>query len=153
MTDTQQLINDFFYDLLGEEPDLEINITDQAVEVDLQIDPQMSGVVIGYRGEVLTAIQFILGLMVQNQLEEWLPVRLNINNYRQQRNQALDNLARNTARRVLETGQALSLPNLSSYERRQIHQVLGEIPGVVSYSEGEGRSRVLIIDLDSASAE
>lgn len=148
MTDVNTVITSFFADLLGEEPDLVISQEGNEILVDLQLNPELSGLVIGYRGEVLTAIQFVLSLMVQSDNETWLPVRLNVNNYREQRSEALEMLARNTANRVLETGQALSLPNLSSYERRLIHSVLAEVPGVISYSEGEGRNRVLIIALD-----
>lgn len=145
MDKTKILIEEFFTEILGDKPDIVIDQSDEEILVDLQLNPELSGVVIGYRGEVLTALQLILSLMIQTDQENWLPVRVNVNNYREQREEALENLARNTADRVLHSGQAMSLPNLSSYERRIIHNILSEIDGIESYSEGEGRNRVLII--------
>lgn len=143
--DDKDLIIKFFEDILEEEPDIEIDINDEEIYIDLQLDPEHSGVVIGYRGEVLTAMQLILSMMLQKDRTAWVPVRVNVNNYREQRAEALENLAQNTADRVLSNNQALSLPNLSSYERRLIHNYLSEVDGVESYSEGEGIHRVLII--------
>lgn len=143
--DNQTLIKTFFNNLLDEDPEITIDTTEEEIRVDLQLSPDHSGVVIGYRGEVLTAIQLVLSLMIQEDRESWLPVRVNVNNYREQRAEALENLAKNTAQRVLDTGQAMSLPNLTSYERRLIHNILSETDGVESYSEGEGNQRILII--------
>lgn len=145
MNDTETVIKQFFYDILDEEPQITIEIAESEVNVELELAPEHSGIVIGYRGEVLAALQLILSLMVQESKEVWLPVRLNVNNYREQRAEALENLAHNTAQRVLDTDTPLSLPNLSSYERRLIHSALSEVEGVISYSEGSGYNRVLII--------
>jgi len=143
--DIEEIIKAFFYDLLGDDIKMDIDVTEEEVSVELELDTEHSGIVIGYRGEVLTSIQLILSLMIQDNYEDWLPVRVNVNNYREQRAEALEKLAENTASRVKESGQALSLPNLSSYERRHIHNILSEIEGVESYSEGEGVNRILII--------
>lgn len=143
--DNKQLITEFFTQILGHEPDLEFDDSQGELYVDLQLDPEHSGVVIGYRGEVLAALQLVLSLIVQKNHGDWLPVRLNVNNYREQRADALQNLAENTANRVIQSGHAMSLPNLSSYERRLIHSTIAEIDGVESFSEGEGFERVLII--------
>lgn len=142
---TQDIITNFFAEILGEEPQLFINQDDTEISVDLELNPELSGVMIGYRGEVLAAMQLILSLIVQTHTGEWVPVRVNVNNYREQRAEALANLAQNTARRVLDSGTPLSIPNLSSYERRLIHSILSEIEGVASHSEGEGINRVLIV--------
>lgn len=143
--DTQKLVSEFFLEILGEEPEITVDEQDNEVHVDVQLNPEHSGIVIGYRGEVLAAMQLILSLMNQQSKGDWYPVRLNVNNYREQRADALENLARNTAQRVLDNGSALSLPNLSSYERRIIHNVIGDVDGVESFSEGEGQHRTLII--------
>lgn len=143
--DKQTLITDFFEQLVGEEVEINFEETDDEIKVDVQVDPEYSGIMIGYRGEVLSAIQLVLSLMIQPSFEDWYPVRLNINNYKEQRIEALESLAENTAQRVVRTGQALSLPNLSSYERRLIHSKVSEIEGVGSFSQGDGRDRVLII--------
>lgn len=149
MDEKKQIIIGFFTDLLGEEPEIEIFEEEDGVYVNLQVSPELSGIIIGYRGEVLTATQFVVSMMLSEK-DGWSPVRLNINNYREQRSEALETLAINTANRVLDSGQALSIPNLSSYERRQVHDVITGIEGVTSFSEGSGRNRTLIIDLEEA---
>ena len=140
-----QIINDFFSDLLGFESNPQIEATDDEIFVDLQLDPQFSGIVIGYRGEVLTAIQLLLSLMIQENHDNWLPVRVNVNDYRQQRQKALEELAQNTADKALKLQKPITLNNLSSYERRVIHTILSETPEITTFSEGEEPNRVLII--------
>jgi len=139
-------VTEFFTTLLGYAPELEVETTDDAIIIQVDIDQQDSGLLIGHRGEVLSAIQLIFAL-IQQQSGERLPVRLNINDYRQQRQVALENLAHNAASKVVSRGQAVSLTGLSSYERRLIHTTLSEHPDVVTYSEGEEPHRNLVVDL------
>ena len=142
---TNQLLQDFFYDLLGYEAEMEIDHKENEVHIQLELDPEQSGVVIGYRGEVLASIQLVLSLILQQHLEDWYPVRLNVNDYKEQRQKSLENLALNTADRVIETGSHFKLNNLSSYERRIVHATLSEHPEVTTFSEGDSPYRVLII--------
>ena len=68
----------FFTDLLGFQPQLEITESQDQIDINLSLDPQDSGMFIGYRGEVLTAIQLILSLINQQQTDSWKPVRMNV---------------------------------------------------------------------------
>jgi len=142
---TDQLIAQFFSDLLGYDPDIIIEHNENEISVQLNLDAQESGVVIGYRGEVLTSLQLILSLMVQPNYDIWFPVRLNVNDYRQQRNKALETLALNTASKALEFNKSIRLNNLSSYERRIIHSILSENDQIETHSEGEPQYRVLVV--------
>lgn len=142
---TNQLISDFFSTLLGFTPELEIEHQDESIQVQLNLPPEESGVIIGYRGEVLNSIQLVLSLMTQSHFDDWYPVRLNINDYREKRNKAIENLAETTASRVLDTNQPVRLTNLSSYERRLIHTILSENDQITTHSEGEDPNRVLIV--------
>lgn len=146
MTDTlEQLFIQFFNDLLDQQVDPQVTISDEQIEIDVQLDPNISGMVIGYKGEVLTSLQLVLALMAQKQLGEWRPVRVNVNDYRQQRMEALQNLAHNAADRAVSTGQPVALTHLSSYERRIVHSFLADNPQVSTHSEGEPPYRKLII--------
>ncbi len=101
--------------------------------------------IIGYRGRNLAAVQLILSLMVKNRLEKWIRVLLDVNNYREEQKERLENMARSLAEKVLKTGEAVSLANMSSYERRICHMVVAGIEGVASESEGEGEERHIVI--------
>jgi spoIIIJ-associated protein len=76
---------------------------------------------------------------------DWIKVLLDVNNYREEQKERLMSMARQLANKVLETGRAVSMTAMSSYERRLCHMAISEIEGVHSQSEGEGENRHLII--------
>lgn len=144
-TNTKQTITNLFSTLLGFTPDLAITEDDDQVYLDLKLEPQDSGVLIGYQGETLNALQLIVSLVYQRQEGVWKPIRLNINDYRQKKQLNLENQARNAAARAVAENQPVTLSGLSSYERRLVHSYLTDDPSVETHSEGEPPYRVLII--------
>ena len=100
---------------------------------------------IGFRGRNLASIQFVLSLIVRSQIGEGIRVLLDVNNYRGEQKIRLENMVKSLAEKVLTTGNAVEMANMSSYERRICHMVLAEIEGVSSDSEGEGEERHIVI--------
>jgi len=100
---------------------------------------------IGFRGRNLASIQFVLSLIVRSQIGEGIRVLLDVNNYRGEQKIRLENMVKSLAEKVLSTGNAVAMANMSSYERRICHMVLAEIEGVSSDSEGEGEERHIVI--------
>lgn len=100
---------------------------------------------IGYHGENLSAMQLMLGQHLHSSLNEWINLSLNVNDYRERRTTALHSLADTAVSRVLATGQAHSLPPMPASERRIIHLYLAGHPQIVTSSEGQGRSRGIIV--------
>lgn len=143
--DNISLIKDFFIELLGFEPEMLIEESNEEIQVGLQVEPDVSGVLIGYRGEVITALQTVLSLMIQTKGGEYFPVRLNVNNYKEQRSKALEGLAQSSAEKAISLGREIEISNLSSYERRIIHSYLGDNPEVETFSRGVGSGRVLVV--------
>lgn len=127
--------------------DLENEEGETQVLVAVTVPENRAAQLIGFRGRNLVAMQLILGLMVKNKMGEWIRVLLDINNYRQEQKTRLEGMAKNLAQKVLQTGKAVEMANMSSYERRICHMVIKEIEGVVSESEGEGEQRHVIIKL------
>lgn len=111
----------------------------------VQIETADTGILIGYHGETLASFQIILSLMVYKKLGNWLRLIVNIGDYRQRREEALRQMAYASAEKVIATGEAITLPYLSSFERRIIHLTLVDHPQVTTISEGEGEGRKLII--------
>ncbi len=146
MTQTyDQQVTEFFTSLLGFDPELEVKHHPEEICIHVKLNPQDSGLLIGHHGEVLTALQLLLSLMQHQLADTRKPVRLNINDYREQRQQALASLADSIAQKVLDDGEPLSISNLTSYERRLVHLHLADRTDVITHSEGEPPRRVLVV--------
>lgn len=115
------------------------------IEVQIDASPEDSGILIGFHGETLSALQLIVGQLVYKNLGEWRRIVLNIGDYREKRQRSLETMAINASQRAKQTNQPVVLPYLTSSERRLIHLSLANDPDVKTYSEGEGRRRRLII--------
>ena len=100
---------------------------------------------IGFRGRNLIAIQLILALMVRNQVGENIRVLLDVNNYRNEQKERLEQTVRGLAEKCLVEHKNVSMANMSSYERRICHMVIAGMEGLVSESEGDGEERHLVI--------
>jgi len=102
---------------------------------------------IGFRGRNLASIQFVISLIIRQQIGEGIRVLLDINNYRLEQKTRLENMVKDLVSKVLETGKDVSLATMSSYERRICHMTLAEMEGVTGDSEGEGEERHIVIKL------
>ena len=118
---------------------------ENSFELTLELDEQDTGLLIGYHGDTIASLQLILGLMLYKQSGEWTRVIVNIGDYRQKRQESLEQMADDTIKRVKFSGEPIALFNLNPFERRVVHLYLENNPDVLSESEGEGRNRHLII--------
>jgi len=128
-------------------PDAQVSLTESAEEVNLiiTVPEDATGMLIGFHGEKLDALQLILTLVYNRGREDFIPLRLDINDYRQRRSVTLNELADKAASQAVESGREIILPPLSPSERRLVHLHLADRSDVDTYSEGEGRTRRLII--------
>jgi len=100
---------------------------------------------VGRRGEVLNAVQYLMNVIVARQLETGVRVVIDGDNFRRRREEVLEKLAHDIATEVQKRGEEAVLDALPAFERRVIHQALQEFPGVVTYSEGEEPDRRVVI--------
>ncbi len=110
------------------------------------IDGEDSGLLIGRRGETLRALQFIVRLIASRQLGERVNILLDISGYQERRYQALANLAKRVAERVVATGRSITLEPMPPNERRVIHLTLAGFPGVSTKSIGVDEGRQVVIE-------
>lgn len=104
--------------------------------------------VIGRHGETIRAIQKILEVILYKQFNEPVRLLVNVNDYREKQKAKLEVMASQLATKTQETKNPTYLTDLSSYERKVIHEYISvNYPDLNSYSEGEGRDRRLVIDL------
>jgi len=144
-TDLKQAAAKIF-NLLGVKvTDLEIDAAGDEATVNIKVPEEDSGLLIGYHGDTLTSIQYLLGQIVNQGKENWTRVVVNLNDYRQSRDLQLKQMAQNAADRAVGTGDEIEMPFLTPAERRIVHLELSSRPDITTYSEGEDRYRRLIV--------
>lgn len=131
--------------LLQIEATVEVLEDQQSGLVNVQIKTPEQGILIGYHGETLSALQLILGVLSGKRIGEWVKLTVNVGDYRQKREETLQRMALSAAQRAQFSGQPVVLENLSPPERRVIHLALSGHSEVETTSEGEGRERKLVI--------
>lgn len=118
---------------------------DDTLNINL-IGPNM-GLIIGYRGETLDSLQYLISLVVNKGHENpYKRVVLDTENYRAKREETLKRLAGKTAFKVRKFKKAIKLEPMNPYERRIIHAALQNDKSVYTYSEGEEPFRKIVID-------
>ncbi len=103
------------------------------------------GILIGRRGQTLTALQYLCRLIVSHRTKSWSPLVIDVEGYKQRRAEALRALAIRMAEQVKSLGTSFSLEPMPAYERRIIHITLTDHPGVTTESTGEGEFRTVVI--------
>jgi len=130
-------------DFLGVETEIEVSLKNEHYLVQLETDE--SGILIGYHGETISALQRIASMIVYQQEGEWLRIVVNVGDYRQRRQESLEKMALSTAKKARFSQEPQILPPMSAAERRIVHLALAEEPEVETVSEGEGRNRAVVI--------
>jgi spoIIIJ-associated protein len=108
-----------------------------------------SGLLIGRRGNTLQSLQFIVQSIVRQQFdEENIRVALDVEQYRQRREDSLREMADRVANRVAQTGRSITLEPMPPSDRRVIHLYLDNREGIRTESVGFGDSRKVQIISD-----
>lgn len=102
---------------------------------------------IGYRGESLNALQSILSMMLFKELGNWIHLVVDINGYRNARQDKIEQITKNFIDRVRFFNNDVPMPSMNPYERRLVHLLVSEYPDVESESAGEGRDRHVVLRL------
>ncbi|BBO22859.1 RNA-binding protein [Candidatus Nitrosymbiomonas proteolyticus] len=127
---------------------LEVNVrlkNMQSRYVNLEIDGEEAGYLIGRNGEVLNALQYLMNISISQSLNNGVRVTLDADDYRSQRETSLMRYAERIAQEVRNRREEAVLDPLPAFERRIIHKALSEIDGVTTYSEGEEPNRRVVI--------
>ena len=117
---------------------------DECIYID--INGKDSGTIIGKRGQTLDSIQYLTSLVVNKDVEKYVKVIVDAENYREKREHTLEQLANRLAGKVVRSGKSVRLEPMNPYERKVIHATLQKYPGVNTRSEGEEPYRRVIIE-------
>lgn len=113
--------------------------------INVKINGDNASKLIGYRGDVLNSLQTILNSIASKHLESKVRVILNIGNYKEKREKALEELADKVSKTVLKTGKSITLEPMVAYERKIIHNRLQQNSSIRTYSIGEEPYRKVVI--------
>lgn len=98
------------------------------------VGPKM-GSIIGYRGETLDALQYLVSLVInKNHNKEYKRIILDAEHYREKREATLVRVAHKTANKVIKSKKSFKLEPMNPYERRIIHSALQDSKYVTTYS-------------------
>lgn len=134
-----------------------MNITSYDIEkvekddgIEFNIIGDNVGSIIGRRGEVLDAIQYLSCLVANNYQDgdSYYKVNVNIGDYREKRKKTLESLGTRMAKKSLKYRKNFSLEPMNPYERRIIHTSVQNIDGVTSWSVGEDLDRHVVIGMN-----
>lgn len=113
--------------------------------LELTVNCNDYGIIIGRRGETLDSLQYLNGLAVKKASGKYIRVAINVGDYREKRIETLKNIARKHADYVARTGRRYTFEPMNPYERRIIHTTVQEIEGVESMSVGQGQDRKVVL--------
>ena len=128
----------------------EFDVTETAtVYPKINIVGDDTGILIGHHGETLDAIQYLVNLSAlrktRSQDGDYVKIVVDIENYRQKREDTLRTLARRMAARAVKYKRNVFLEPMNAYERRIIHSELQNFENVSTHSVGADRDRKIII--------
>ncbi|MDO8461018.1 MAG: KH domain-containing protein [bacterium] len=125
--------------------DGDFNFTQNEEEISVVLNTKDTGIVIGYHGETLEALQLVLSIIISKKIDKFIRVIIEVGDYRKNRSEWLENLALKAKEQAILEKKEISLPSLRSWERRIVHVLFQEDTEVMSESIGQGRDRTLII--------
>ncbi len=131
-----------------------LDIVDYDGDIDLDVENGRAMVaivgselqpLIGPGGATLDALQELTRLAVQQQTGVRSRLMLDVSGHRKSRREELSVLARETAERVLSSGEPERLSPMNPFERKVVHDVIAATEGVTSESEGEEPNRRVVV--------
>lgn len=113
--------------------------------LNIDFEGEDMGILIGKRGQTLDSLQYLTSLVVNKDLEGYVRVKLDTEDYRKRRKDTLENLAKNIAFKVKRSRKSVSLEPMNPYERRIIHSALQANRYVETHSEGNEPYRHVVV--------
>ena len=105
-----------------------------------------SNLLIGQYGVNLQAFQHIARLAIRKKFaDEKVNFTLDVNSYRDQKNQSIVEQANVAAQQAINEGRVIIMKPMSAYERRLVHMELSKNEKVATESVGEGENRKILV--------
>lgn len=125
--------------------EFKIDIEKTEKGINLIINGDNLGILIGRHGETLDSLQYLVSLACNRVEGDYYRISLDCGNYREKREETLKELAKKLSEKAIRTGKNQMLEPMNPYERRIIHAVVSSIDGVSSKSKGDEPYRKVVI--------
>lgn len=148
--EAEEKINSFLSEFITKLPynQIKYNVKSENEYIEVEINGEDAGHLIGYRGETLNSIQVILNAVLRNKMKTEMRVTLDICEYKKERQKTLEQLADRVAQNVIKTGKKVVLDPMRPYERKIIHSRLQDNTKIKTYSIGEEPYRKIVISIN-----
>jgi len=128
---------------MGIEAEARARIEDESIVLDLAGDS--SGVLIGRKGQMLDALEYLVSRIVSRDQASTVRVVIDCERYRERRREALEEMARRMADEAKRRNRTVKMNAMSPRDRRIVHLVLQRDAAITTRSSGKGHFRKLII--------
>jgi spoIIIJ-associated protein len=137
---------------MGISADIDVNEEDDKIV--LEIQTANPDVIIGRKGQVVDALQHLVGKVVYRERngEKGKPFVVDSGGYRDKHVEKLTALAQRMGEKALKSGAIVELSPMTPHDRRIVHMAIAAIPGLSSRSEGEGEDRHILVVPEAAAA-
>ena len=134
-------------DRMGIDADIDHALVEGTMYVDILggESAEDMGILIGKHGQTLDALQDVVRAAVQRRTESRCLVVVDVEDYRKRRRSQVAQRARQIAQRVKRSGRPERLEPMTPYERKIVHDAVGQLGGVESTSEGDEPDRRVVI--------
>ncbi len=126
--------------------DIQVSHVTDGKYVNFQLESVKAALLIGKRGQTLNALQQLSQLVTNKATSQFKVVRVDVGDYRERREQSLEQLADRMADKAVRTSKKVQLEPMPSYERKVIHNALSNRLDIETYSEGNDPFRYLVIE-------
>lgn len=126
--------------------DLTIIHEKRGKKVNFYLESEKVAMLIGKRGQTLNSLQQLAQLVANKYSNQFMMVQLDAENYRERRQETLEQLADRMADKAIRTGGRVQFEPMPSYERKVIHQALSRRLDIDTHSEGKDPNRYLVIE-------
>lgn len=141
----KKFLDEFIEKLPTQGISYDIKEENNAIRIDMK--GEELNYLIGYRAESMYALQNIINAVSNRNVHRGLRIILDIDGYREKRENVLNNLAEKLAKTVIRTGKSVTLEPMNAYERKIIHTKLQENEKVDTHSVGREPYRKIVISL------
>ncbi len=138
-----QTITNYILTNMGFKVGIVVNKDDQGFAINIRTR-HADSLLIGKNGENLWALQYLISRIAKRHYSN-IKILVDVNGYRQHRNNFLRKKAEAIARIVLQTGREMALDPMTPREERIVANKINELKGVKIYSIGRGSNRTVII--------
>jgi len=115
--------------------------------IKINIETDDANLLIGKHGKTLESLQYLINQIMHQEKSKFL---LDISNYRVKQNEKLVSLIRSIAEKVKTTKRKITLNPMSSSDRKVVHEVIKEYPGLITKSIGVEPNRKVVIQYASS---